>query len=219
MLLGGLLSARPGAAQQAPMPVYVTPFYDSEGPVVRVGPFSRELAAATPATIEAVVTALRQRQATLPALTMYVAAVRLYDLGRRDEAVYWFYCAQYRARLFQGALDEQRVGGLGAPAFELRAAHNAFNQLAGEYINGYAGCDPPRWRATVLRVQQENQRAVPPLATIYPQIAFQAPAEWAARNADVNQGLSKLAGFIQENTASMRTARAQNGANKRFCGK
>ena len=75
---------------------------------------------------------------------MYVAAIRLYDLGHKDEAVYWFYTAQYRARVFTSILDKENVGTIGSEAFELKQAYASFNQLAGEYINGYAFGELPK---------------------------------------------------------------------------
>ena len=69
---------------------------------------------------------------------LYVAAIRLYDLGYRKEAIYWFYSAQYRGRQFGVLLDQTKMGSIGSPGFELLHAQNAFYQLVGPYINGYA---------------------------------------------------------------------------------
>ena len=62
---------------------------------------------------------------------LYVAAIRLYDLGYRKEAVYWFYSAQYRGRQFGVLLDQTKMGSIGSPGFELLHAQNAFYQLVG----------------------------------------------------------------------------------------
>src|SRR5207244_10164755 len=66
------------------------------------------------------------------------AAIRLYDLGYRKESVYWFYSAQYLGRQFGVLLDQTKMGSIGSPGFELLHAQNAFYQLVGPYINGYA---------------------------------------------------------------------------------
>lgn len=45
---------------------------------------------------------------------LYVGAIRLYDLGYRKEAVYWFYSAQYRGRQFGVLLDQTKMGTIGS---------------------------------------------------------------------------------------------------------
>ncbi|MDO7875491.1 hypothetical protein Q5H93_12175 [Hymenobacter sp. ASUV-10] len=88
-----------------PIPFYVTPYYNSEGPEINVGPLSEALALATPATIGPMAEAWRPALALQPATTLFVLAVRLFDLGQHDAGLYWFYQAQYRARLLHRVLD------------------------------------------------------------------------------------------------------------------
>src|SRR6266498_4601889 len=93
-------------------------------------------------------------QLTFPEL--YVAAIRLYDFGYRKEAVYWFYSAQYRGRQFGVLLDQSKMGSIGSAGFELLQAQNAFFQLVGPYINGYAFGDTDGLVKVVERVQKEG---------------------------------------------------------------
>src|SRR5262245_32489980 len=118
--------------------VYVTPYYNSKGPTIDVGPFSSGLAAKSEAEFVATISKMKQSWNTLNFPETYVAAIRLYDLGFRKESIYWFYAAQYRGRLFAGLIDRDKMGSIGAPGFELFQAQNAFQQLVGPYINGYA---------------------------------------------------------------------------------
>ncbi len=78
------------------MPVDVAPFYDSRGLKISVGEYSKELASADSRTILQISNNLKKEKDRLRAEVMYVAAIRLYDLSQKDEAVYWFYTAQYR---------------------------------------------------------------------------------------------------------------------------
>ncbi|MDY0169224.1 MAG: hypothetical protein RBS80_21960 [Thermoguttaceae bacterium] len=94
------------------MPIYVTPFYNSEGPQVAVGKHSDDLARANADTIEEMVAAMKAEWDELRPEAMCVAAIRLFDLGLKDEAVYWFYSAQYRGRLFQALCDPDQVGSM-----------------------------------------------------------------------------------------------------------
>src|SRR6266478_7720222 len=86
--------------------VYVTPYYNSKGPSVSVGRFSSGLASAKEDEFLATITKMKKDWDELTFPELYVAAIRLYDLGYRKEAVYWFYAAQYRGRQFGILLDQ-----------------------------------------------------------------------------------------------------------------
>ena len=118
--------------------VYITPYYNSAGPAVSVGRFSAGLASKSEAEFLATISKMKQAWEQLSFPELYVAAIRLYDFGYRKEAVYWFYSAQYRGRQFGVLLDPIKKGSIGEAGFELLQAQNAFFQLAGPYINGYA---------------------------------------------------------------------------------
>src|ERR1043166_10227307 len=90
--------------------VYVTPYYNSKGPVIDVGRFSGGLAAKSEPEFVATISKMKQSWDTLNFPEMYVAAIRLYDLGFRKESIYWFYSAQYRGRLFATLIDQEKMG-------------------------------------------------------------------------------------------------------------
>jgi hypothetical protein len=69
-------------------------------------------------------------------MTMMVLAIRLYDVGLRDDAVFWFYVAKDRYIVLSEVLDV-RAPGLAQVADAMRN----FSTLAGPIINGYAFCD------------------------------------------------------------------------------
>src|SRR6476660_4369717 len=156
--------------------IYVTPYYNSKGPVVDVGRFSSGLAAKGESEFVATISKMQRSWDTLNFPETYVAAIRLYDLGFRKESIHWFYSAQYRGRLFATLVDREKMGTMGAPAFELVQAANAFQQLVGPYINGYAFGDPDLLAQIITRVQNEN-RTAPDLEKIYPGVAFKPKSE------------------------------------------
>src|SRR5205823_11996265 len=147
--------------------VYVTPYYNSKGPEVKGGRFSSGLASAKDDEFLATIAEMRKDWDRLTFPELYVAAIRLYDLSYRKEAVYWFYSAQYRGRQFGLLLDQSKMGSIGSVGFELLHAQNAFFQLVGPYINGYAFGDTNGLAKVVERVQKEGRR-IPDLQTIYP---------------------------------------------------
>ena len=75
------------------MPIFVSPYYNSNGstgPIIQVGKFSRDLTTADGKSIQALVNRMKTEWSTLSVVQMYVAAIRLFDLGHRDDGVYWF---------------------------------------------------------------------------------------------------------------------------------
>src|SRR5881392_2740250 len=151
--------------------VYVTPYYNSKGPSVSVGRFSSGLASAKEDEFLTTIARMKKDWDQLTFPELYVAAIRLYDLSYRNEAVYWFYSAQYRGRQFGVLLDQTKMGSIGSPGFERLHAQNAFYQLVGTYINGYAFGDMEALVKIVERVQKEGRR-IPDLEATYPGVTF-----------------------------------------------
>ena len=195
--------------------VYVTPYYNSKGPIIDVGPFSSGLNARNETEFVSTIEKMKKSWDTLNFPKMYVAAIRLYDLGFRTESIYWFYSAQYRGRLFAGLIDRDKMGSMGTPGFELFQAQNAFQQLVGPYINGYAFGDIDRLVPIIDRVQREG-KTVPDLTKIYPRVAFKPKSEWDAANKGLNEGLTKLLITLKNEKASIKQQRIERGMEAKF---
>jgi hypothetical protein len=190
--------------------IYVTPFYNSEGPKVEVGRFSAGLASRDENTVLATIADMRKNWHRLGFPELYVAAIRLYDLGYRQESIYWFYSAQYRGRQFAALLDQKSAGGIGSIGFELFHAQNAFYELSGPYFNGYAFGDPDRLVTVVKRVQEEG-RKLPELAAAYPGVRFIPKDEWEAKNTDLANRMAGLIAMLQDQKDEIRKQRAAHG--------
>ena len=195
--------------------VYVTPYYNSKGPSVSVGRFSSGLASAKEDEFLATITKMKRAWDQLTFPELYVAAIQLHDLGYRKEAVYWFYTAQYRGRQFGILLNQSKMGSIGSPGFELLQAQNAFFQLVGPYINGYAFGDTDGLVKVVERVQQEG-RKIPDLQTAYPNVTFRSKSEWESANTDLADGMSKLISTLKEKKDDIRRQRIQQGIEEKF---
>jgi hypothetical protein len=204
-----------GVADPAHIEVYVTPYYNSTGPTIEVGRFSKGLAAKSEPEFVATIAKMKQSWNELRYPEVYAAAIRLYDLGFRKESIYWFYSAQYRGRLFATLVDREKMGSIGAPAFELVQAANAFQQLVGPYINGYAFGDTDLLAQIITRVQNEN-RTIADLEKIYPGVAFKPRSQWPGDNADLNDGLTKLLTILKDQKASLKKTRGENGTEAKF---
>ncbi len=195
--------------------VYITPYYNSNGPAIEVGRFSSGLAAKSESEFLATIAKMKQSWETLNFPELYVAAIRLYDLGFRKDSIYWFYSAQYRGRLFATLIDQNKMGSIGNAGFELFQAQNAFQQLVGPYINGYAFGDIDQLVPIIERVQREG-KVVPELTKIYPGVVFKPKSEWDAGNKGLNEGLTKLLITLKNEKASIKQQRVERGMEAKF---
>src|SRR5438309_5644357 len=209
------LAAAQTITDPAHIEVYITPYYNSKGPAVDVGPFSNGLAAKSEPEFVATISKMKQSWGTLNFAEVYVAAIRLYDLGFRKESIYWFYSAQYRGRLFATLIDQEKMGSMGDPGFELVQAQNAFQQLVGPYINGYAVGDIDQLIPIIERVQKEG-KVVPDLTKIYPSVTFKPKSEWDAENKGLNEGMTKLLMTLRDQKASIKQHRIERGMEAKF---
>lgn len=194
--------------------VYVTPYYNSEGPAIQVGRFSSGLSSADQTEFLSTISKMKQQWQQLSFPELYVGAIRLYDLGYRDEAVYWFYTAQYRGRQFSALVDPAKIGHMGDPGFELNAAEDSFFTLVGPWINGYAFKDPDRLIEVVRKVQTEGSQ-IPDLHAIYPNVAFIDQSQWTVQNTQLASGMDGLIQSLQDK-ASIEQERVKNGTEARF---
>jgi hypothetical protein len=212
-------ACRSGGAQPAIDPAritaYVTPYYDSNGPSINVGGFGSGLASRNTNEVVATTRQMERQWQRLSFPQLYVGAIRLYDLGYRNEAVYWFYTAQYRARQVSVLLDPTKIGNVGDPGFELQAAGAAFMQTVGTWINGYAFGNPNRLIATVRRVQREGRR-IGDLHAIYPNVAFIDRRRWPAANARLADGMDSLVAYLQGHKDQIARQRTANGTAAKF---
>jgi hypothetical protein len=194
---------------------YVTPYYDSKGPAVSVGRFSSGLASAKEADFLTTIAQMKKDWDRLTFPELYVAAIRLYDLGFRKEAVYWFYSAQYRGRQFGVLLDQTKMGSIGDLGFELLHAQDAFYQLVGTYINGYAFGDTDGLVKIVEKVQKEG-RHIPDLQTAYPGVTFRSKSEWQSANTELADGMNQLISLLKEKKDDIRRQRIERGVEEKF---
>ena len=195
--------------------IKVTPFYDSVGPKIEVGAFSPGLASKDEKEFDATIQKMKQSWNKLGFPEMYVAAIRLYDLGYRKESVYWFYSAQYRGRLYGTLLDQAKMGSIGNAGFELLQAQNAFFQLTGPYINGYAFGDLDQLTGIVQRVQKEG-RTLPDLKAAYPGVKFKNESGWKTENGQLNDGMTEMLKSLKDERTSIKKQRAEQGLDAKF---
>jgi hypothetical protein len=202
--------------------IYVEPYYaasrDAEGtPRVEVASkYDRLLASNNAEDVARARDLIAQEYDSITPMTMMVLAIRLYDVGLRDDAVFWFYAAKNRFVTAARVVDMK--------ARELGNAERAtrdFIYLAGPVINGYAFL-----RHREAEDDREGRAQVddrPPLhALLNPEI----PALPGDRRDNFRKAFNELmAGLAKEeayldampNVESIKKQRRENGADVKYC--
>lgn len=204
--------------------VFVKPYYEagrnfSEAPKVAVDPaWDKLLMSGDRATIAKVRDAIAASPDQVKPTTLMVLAIRLYDVGLRDDAVSWFYVARDRYATMDAVLDMRSLVLAGTAQ-----AMDAFVAAVGPAINGYAFCD-------VARQQAHEADAVKWVAA-HPYRLLEStdlPTRDDDRNAALGRALEDMRqeGVHQQqflanpaNLAEMKALRAHNDADARFCWK
>lgn len=149
-------------------------------------------------------------------MTMMVLAIRLYDVGLRDDSVFWFYVAKDRWSTLSDTID------ISGPAFGgAEEAVKNFAYLAGPSINGYAFCDLGKQQAARVRaldwVEQHPYQAI--FLDRLPGLRGDRRANLARSIAGLRQELAEERAYLSDpkKVAAIRAARQQNGADARYC--
>jgi len=166
--------------------------------------------------------ALRDRIVADPKLvtpmTLMVLAIRFYDVGLRDDAVFWFYAAKDRY-LTLDEVVEVEAGGLA----QVEDAVRSFSTLAGPIINGYAFCDIANQQA--IRARALDWVEANPYDAIFME---RLPAKKKDRKAALRDAVATVRANAAKESAYLRDAkmvaqlradRAKNRMDAKFCWK
>jgi hypothetical protein len=158
------------------IPFYAEPYYNYKPLKIKVGEYSDQLKTNDPSQLIVVSDSIKSNIDNVNIETLYVLSLRLYDLGKKDEAFYWFQTAKSRARIFIDMLDPKKVGGMGSEAFEHKQLFLSFNQIAGIYLNGYGFNDVEKGAGTMELVKNE-MKEIKSYKTVYKKIKFLPDSE------------------------------------------
>lgn len=194
-------SAKESSSPADHLPPSISAFYTEDGLRTDSDKYIDDLVRADASNIGSTLDAMKLEWDQLRPEVMYVAARRLFGLGLKDEAVYWFYSAQYRAQLFQSLCwvgNGDRVGGnIG----DIGLLHGAFQQLLSAPINGHAMDNPKATAEIVARVLAEG-KAIPDCRHLYPDVVFDPRTKWSEVQQEVSGGLSELLEMLEEHAAA-----------------
>ena len=224
--LAGAAAFSLSAAQAEPVRqvgITVQPYYEAARtpggtPRVAVGRSFDGLASNKREDILAIRDRIVKEPKLVTPMTLMVLAIRLYDVGLRDDAVFWFYAAKDRFL----TLDEVVDVGAGGLA-QVEDAIRNFSTLAGPIINGYAFCDIANQQAIRARaldwVEQNPYEAI---------FMERLPAKQSNRRqalveavATLRASAAKEAAYFKDasNIAKFRADRARNRVDEKYCWK
>jgi hypothetical protein len=208
LLVLGILMACGGSNDGQRIAIYVEPLYNSNPLRINVGAYSARLKANSPGAMLKLAAEIKKDVDRVDAGTLYVLAIRLYDLGEKDEAVYWYYNAQFRKNIFI-----QMATGLdptGAPA-----ALQAFNDLSGKWINGYAAGDPDKVVATLEQIVEEVKN-MGYIAKAYPDFTFKPESKQQAFVDDQIASYREAITYYAENKEEILRIRKESGMEGKY---
>ncbi|KMK50840.1 hypothetical protein RO21_09665 [[Actinobacillus] muris] len=116
--------------------IYITPYYSAHGGKVEHVAVHPELdpllKSNSVASLKKAIAQVEKEPQLITPMVMFTLAARSYDLGLRDDAVFWFYAGRYRLITAMDVLD--------LPKSSL-AEYSSFATLVGKFILPYAFCD------------------------------------------------------------------------------
>jgi hypothetical protein len=224
-LLAALALHPPGASAAEPVKhirIYVQPYYEAgrtadERPQVAVG---ESLSGMLGSNRREDILAARDTVVAAPKLvtpmTLMVLAIRLYDVGLRDDAVFWFYAAKDRFITLADVIGIRASGMMQA-----EEAVRSFATLAGPVINSYAFCDLARQKALRLKAFEWVEQN--PYGVIFMDRFTAKPGnradnlKLAMRNVRLN--IDKEQAYLQDpkNVENFYATRRKNEAEEKFC--
>jgi hypothetical protein len=131
--------------------------------------------------------------------TYYILAQKLFQDGRKDDAVFWFYAGQLRYRFHLAA--NPGLDPSGDPAL-----FASLSEVIGRPINEYAFGDVDALVAIFDRVLEWDEKTPN---------GFTSKTQHAKPWQDNRAGLGMLRNHVVENAASIRSQRSANGLENR----
>src|SRR5262245_40321993 len=204
--------------------IYVQPFYESartpgERPRVAVGSQYNDLLSSNRREdILAARDLIVAKPALVTPMTMMVLAIRLYDVGLRDDAVFWFYAAKDRYIVLSDVLNVKT-----SQLAQADDAVRSFAALAGPVINGYAFCDLNKQKAAhakALEWVEANQYQV-----MFRPDVLALPGGWTEilkrRIANAKERTAKESAYFDDprTREDFYATRKRNEADVKFCWK
>ncbi|MBN6710128.1 hypothetical protein JFL47_02585 [Haemophilus haemoglobinophilus] len=204
------------AEQIRSIDIYVLPYYEAQNGkaiMVNIDPnFDHLLLENTTEGYKKVVEIVKNSSGGIHPVLLFALSARAYDLGFRDEAVFWFYVARQRLLVLNHVAELPRM---------LMAEYNGFNQLVKGHVLAYAFCDMDK-QEKILAEAYKWTRDNPYLALLHEDVPSkfsdrQKGLEDAQKMLDKRQQEQKTVFSDPAMIAKIKKSREEMNADKLFC--
>jgi len=197
------------------IPFYAVPYYNYDPLTITIGKYKKELLTNDTAQLEVLANKIKVDINNTDIESLYFLSIRLYDLGKKDDAYYWFLTAQSRARIFRNMLDPKEIGSIGSEAFELKQFLITINQIAGEYLNGYGFNDIDRGITVWEKVKREV-KYIQTYKNIYPNIHFLDDSNLEKEKTNKEKDLSEGIEYFKTHKEEIKKKRVETGVQDKY---
>ncbi|WP_373778071.1 hypothetical protein [Glaesserella sp.] len=208
--------AQTDAAPVKSIDIYVAPYYSAANGVPEYVQVYTKIDALlmknTRESFQQAVNIVEADPAFVTPMTMYALAARAYDLGLRDEAVFWYYVGQSRLSMVDHVLDLSKMS---------MAEYAGFDRLVGAVVNPYAFCRIEKQRELQLKavnwVKSHPYQALFEASIPSKQQDRQKALADAINNLDKSLADTKAYFDVAKNRAEFELQRQENKVDQRFC--
>lgn len=197
------------------IPFYAEPYYNYKPLKINIGKYSEQLMTSDTTQLLDLANKIKADIDNVTIETLYILAVRLYDLGKKDESFYWFHTSKTRARIFIEMLDPNKIGGIGSDAFELKQLFSTFNQIVGVYINGYGFNDVEKGASTMELVKTEVKQ-IKSYIDVYKNIKFLPETELEKIKTKKEMELEEGIVYFRKNKDEIKKKRIEAGIQDKY---
>lgn len=197
------------------IPFYATPYYNYDPLTITIGKYKKELLTKDTAELMNLASKIKSEINNTDVESLYFLSIRLYDLGKKDDAFYWFQTAKSRARIFINMLDPKKIGSIGSETFELKQLFLTMNQIVGEYMNGYGLNDIDKGISVFEKVRSEV-KDIQSYKEVYKNMSFLDESNLEIEKANKEAELDKTIDYIKTHKEEIKKQRIENGIQDKY---
>ena len=197
------------------IPFYALPYYNYDPLTITIGKYKKELLTEDTTELIALAKKIKADVNNTDIESLYFLSIRLYDLGRKDDAYYWFLTAQSRARIFIKVLDPKEIGGIGAEAFEWKQLFITIYNLVGPYLNGYGFNDIDKGIAVYEKVKSEMKN-IQTFKNVYPNIHFLDDSIFEKEKTNSEKNLAEAIEYFKTHKEEIKKKRIETGVQDKY---
>jgi len=204
-----------GQGTKGHIPFYAEPYYNYDPLKITIGKYKKELLTNDTSELTTLANKITADINNTDIESLFFLSIRLYDLGKKDDAFYWFHTAKARAIIFIDMFDPKKIGSIGDKPFELKQFFITTSQLVGEYLNGYGFNDIGKGIIVLEKVKSEIKN-IQSYKEVYKDIHFLNDKKLESEKIEGEERLTKLIDYTKSHKEEIRKQRIDNGTQDKY---